>query len=107
MTHLSLQKAIHNNEAVAFTYQNILTIVEPHRLGLSAEGDITLTAWQVSGGGRVGWRHYLIDKVRGAAPTGLYFRNPRTGYNANKTTMKHILAQIKPRAEPAASYAGW
>ena len=109
MSHMYLQKAIRNNEVVAFTYLNIPMIVEPHTLGLSDDGQITLTGWKISGGSRMGWQDFLIDKIRGASPTGLYFRNPRVDYNPNKTTMKHILAHIKPRSEAAlaSSTGGW
>jgi len=101
MSHKYLQKAIHNHEVAAFTYQNVPMVVEPYTLGLSADGDITLTGWQISGSGGVGWREYLLDKIRGAAPTGLYFPNPRLGYNPNNTTMQHILARVKPLADAA------
>jgi len=106
MSHIYLQRAIRNNEVVAFTYQNIPRIVEPYTLGLNADGQITLTAWQVSGGKQVGWHDFLIDKIRGASPTGLYFRDSRAGYNPAAPTMKHVLAQFKPLGDAAVATSG-
>lgn len=101
MSHIYLQKAIHNHEVATFTYQNVSTVVEPYTLGLNADGQITLAGWQISGENGVGWRYYLIDKMRGASPTGLFFQSPRLGYNPNDPTMKHVLIQIKRLVEAA------
>ena len=95
MTHLNLQKAIQNKETVAFTYLSQLRIVEPYMIGLNEDGEITLKAWQMSGGKKTGWMDFFIDKIRGATSTGLHFEAPRAGYASSDTSMQHILTRFK------------
>ena len=94
MAQKHFKDAIQNKEIVSFTYLGVDRVVEPYLLGLNADGQITLCAWQMSGEGGSGWKDYLIDKVRNAAPTELYFRKARVDYRPNDFCLKHILAWV-------------
>jgi predicted DNA-binding transcriptional regulator YafY len=94
MAQKPLKDAIHNKEIISFTYLGVDRVVEPYLLGLNADGQITLCAWQMSDEGGSGWKDYLIDKIRNAAPTDLYFRKTRTDCRPKDFSMKHILAWV-------------
>jgi len=94
MTQKNLLRAIRDKEVISFTYLNVPRVVEPYMLGLNAEGEISLCAWELSSDGDRNWRQYLIDKIRGVSPTDLYFRKPQTDWRPSDFPMKHVLAWV-------------
>ena len=94
MTQKYLLDAIQDKQVVSFTYLGSERVVEPYVLGLNADGQITLMAWQISGAGAIGWRNYLIDKMRCAEPTEQFFSDPRTGYSPDDLPLQKALAWV-------------
>ena len=94
MTRSTLETAIRNKRVIMFTYKYSLRTVEPHLLGISNTGVLTLSAYQLLGGSGQGWRDFHIGKIHGITTTGQSFVQPRLGYNPFDTTMSQILARV-------------
>jgi predicted DNA-binding transcriptional regulator YafY len=86
--------AIAKRLAISFLYKGSQRTVEPHTLGYDRSGDLTLSAWQVSGGSGQGWRDFHIDKMRGIALTATQFSGARPGYNRNDSTLAQIICGL-------------
>ena len=89
-----LCNAIHNRSIVRFEYDSSTKTVEPHQVGYDHDGDLTLSAWQLSGGSGVDWRDFHIAKMSGLSVTGRTFAGPRPGYNPNNSKMSRILCGL-------------
>lgn len=68
--------------------------VEPHIVGYDSDGDLTLSCWQLSGGGGVGWRDFHVSKLGGLSITEQQFSGPRPGYNPNDKTLDRIVCRL-------------
>ena len=86
--------AIRNRRVVQFTYERRVRSAEPHLLGYDADGDLTLSAWQLSGGSGVGWRDFHVSKLSALSITGTTFQGPRDGYNPRDTTLARVLCRL-------------
>lgn len=85
--------AIKNKDVVRFTYSGTIRKVEPHLLGYDADGDLTLSAWQLVGTG-IGWRDFHVSKIVGLTTTGQTFLRARSGYNHNDQTLVRIVCRL-------------
>ncbi|WP_422392371.1 WYL domain-containing protein [Nitratireductor thuwali] len=79
--------AISNRHVLTFTYKGRVRTVEPHALGYDGDGDLTLCAWQLSGGSGQDFRDFHVDKLFGLAATGASFAGPRLGYSRDDKTL--------------------
>ena len=86
--------AIRSKSIITFVYDGAVRTVEPHQLGFDHDGDLTLSAWQLSGGSSVDWRDFHIANASGLTTTGRHFSGPRLGYNPNNKKMKQILCGL-------------
>ncbi|MEP1931300.1 MAG: WYL domain-containing protein [Roseibium sp.] len=77
--YAELCEAIKNRQVVSFTYEHRVRTVEPHLVGYDGDGDLTLSAWQLSGGSGVGWRDFHVSKLTGLATTGQTLPKRATG----------------------------
>lgn len=87
-------KAIAGRMVISFHYKGVNRKVEPHIVGRDGDGDLTLSAWQLSGGSGVGWRDFHISKMMGVTVTDEAFPGARPGYNPNDTTLKQVLCRL-------------
>lgn len=86
--------AISELHVISFWYDGRQRTVEPHLLGVDSDGDVTLSAWQLSGGSGEGWRDFHTDKLSELAITGQIFSGPRLGYNPNDRTLDRIICRL-------------
>lgn len=87
-------RAIQNRQVIKFLYDGAWRTVEPHQLGLDHDGDLTLSAWQLSGGSGVDWRDFHIANVSGLTTAGQNFSGPRPGYNPHNSKMSRVLCSV-------------
>ncbi len=90
----SICDAIRTRRIITFSYDGSLRRVEPHQLGYDHDGDLTLSAWQLSGGSGVDWRDFHIAKMSERTITAESFSGPRPGYNPNNKKMSRILCGL-------------
>lgn len=89
-----LCQAIANKRIVTFWYEGRMRTVEPHLVGYDSDGDLTLSAWQLSGGSGTGWRDFHVSKLSSLATTGQTFLGPRLGYNPRDETIDRVVCRI-------------
>lgn len=85
--------AIKNRTVLSFTYKGRTRTVEPHLLGYDSDGDLTLSAWQLSGTSQ-GWRDFHVSKLGGLSTTDKSFSGARAGYNPNDSTISQVVCRI-------------
>lgn len=89
-----IRQAIADRRTLEFTYNGTRRIVEPHILGYDRSGDLTLSAWQRSGGSGQGFRDFHVSKLSAPATGQEIFAGPRPGYNRFDTTMPRVLVRL-------------
>ena len=72
--------AIVQRRLLSFIYKSRRRCVEPHALGYDRDGDLTLSAWQLSGTTE-GWRDFHLSKMTGLIIEQQTFLRPRPDYN--------------------------
>lgn len=87
-------KAIATRNIMSFLYKGALRTVEPHILGYDNKGNLTLSAWQLSGGSGQSWRDYHTSMISGAVIAADHFSGPRPGYNPGDTTLSQIICRL-------------
>jgi predicted DNA-binding transcriptional regulator YafY len=86
--------AIRDRKVISFHYKGRVRTVEPHLVGYDADGDLTLSAWQLSGGSGVGFRDFHVSKLSGLTITQQSFAGARPGYNPGDKTLKRIVCRL-------------
>jgi len=94
MSHDLICRAIENREVIQFRHKGRLRTVEPHLVGYDADGDLTLSCWQLSGGSGRDWRDFHIAKLTELSTTGERFAGARPGYNPNDSTISRIVCRL-------------
>lgn len=94
MSKEAICDAIGKRSTLSFMYSGSQRTVEPHILGYDRGGDLTLSAWQVSGGSGQGWRDFHLAKMTAIVATGTQFSDSRPGYNPNDTTLDRIVCRL-------------
>lgn len=89
-----LCEAIRTRSAISFIYKGSARTVEPHLVGFDDDGDLTLSAWQLTGGSGSGWRDFHVSNMSGLSTTGEHFQGPRKGYNPNDRTIDRIVCRF-------------
>lgn len=95
-----IQRAITAKRLLRLQYEPGERVVEPHALGLSADGTVFLRAFQVEGesaqGERAGWKLFRLDRVgpsRALAMAGSFSARPE--YKKGDRAMKGgIIAEL-------------
>lgn len=91
-------KAIQKKQIISFWYAGSTPstrTVEPHLLGFAQGGsELTLSAWQLSGGTRSGWRDFHVAGISNLSITDRVFQKPRSDYNPRDSTMSPIICRL-------------
>jgi hypothetical protein len=90
--------AIAARRLLAFSYEGLERIVEPHRCGHNTAGHDALLAWLVRGysesGAGPGWRTYLLTEMSDIRALSETFASARPGYNPNDGSMQLVYCQL-------------
>jgi hypothetical protein len=86
--------AIQQRRIITFVYKNALRTVEPHLLGYDKKNNLTLSAWQLSGGSGQSFRAFHLNLLSGVSVTDNEFSDARQGYNPNDQTMTRIICRL-------------
>ena len=90
----AISGAISRRHVISFSYDGRQRVVEPHLVGIDRDGEMTLIAWQLSGGNGEGWREFHADKLSGLSTTGKRFSDARPGYNPNDPKLDRIICRL-------------
>ncbi len=93
MSQQTICAAIRDKKCLRFRYKNEVRVVEPHLLGYDSDGDLTLSAWQVSGT-RPDWRDFHVAKISGLTTTEQNVLKPRQGYNPRDETIDRVVCRL-------------
>lgn len=85
--------AIRNKQILTFSYKGSRRTVEPHLLGYDRDGDLTLSARQLSGTG-IGWRDFHVSRLSGLSTTEETFLASRAGYDGRDKTIKRVVCRL-------------
>ena len=86
--------AVRDRRIISFSYKGTIRTVEPHLVGHDSDGDLTLSAWQLSGGSGQGFRDFHVRKLSGLTITQRSFAGPRPGYNPNDSTLERVVCRL-------------
>jgi predicted DNA-binding transcriptional regulator YafY len=86
--------AIRRRRVLSFGYKGSIRTVEPHALGYDGDGDLTLSAWQLSGGSGQDFRDFHVRNLSGLSVTEASFAGPRLGYRRHDKTLSRIVCQL-------------
>jgi predicted DNA-binding transcriptional regulator YafY len=86
--------AIEQRCCLSFSYKGKMRTVEPHLLGYDNDGDLTLSAWQLSGGSGQNFRDFHVSKLSGLSISQSNFSGARQGYNPNDKTIRQIVCRL-------------
>lgn len=87
-------QAIADRRTLTFTYKGTHRVVEPHLVGYDGDGDLTLSAWQLSGGSGQGFRDFHLSKLTALATGQHTFAGPRPGYNRWDKTIDRVVCRL-------------
>ena len=87
-----LAEAIRNRNVIELDYPPGLRTIEPHAVGISADGNGLLRAYQTGGASRSGehehWKLFRLDRITWLNVTDRTFSGPRPGYKKGDKAMK-------------------
>lgn len=86
-------KAIWEARLLSFTYKGASRWVEPHAYGRQANGNDSLSAWQLGGGSGEGFRLFLLSELQNLT-LGDPFDGPRPDYRKRDKRFVHIYAEL-------------
>lgn len=89
-----LCRAIESRSVITFSYKGVQRVVEPHLLGFDSDGDLTLSAWQVSGSAPAVWRDFHVSRMGPVNLTGQTFTTPRPGFNRGDETIDRVVCRL-------------
>lgn len=102
--------AITRRSLIMFEYDDLIRVVEPHRVGINSAGHAMLSGWLRAGYSRSdpggGWRNYLLSDLRALQVLDAPFAGTRPGYSAHDARMREVLCQLTPTAVEAAPAEG-
>ena len=94
-------EAIRSKRLIAFDYNGVRRVVEPHTYGLDKWQRKVLCAFQIEASGRIeasggsdGWRTFVMAKASQLRLDPRRFEQPRPGYQLNDGAFTQILAQL-------------
>ncbi len=87
-------EAIRDKRVLRFIYNAKVRTAEPHALGYDRDGDLTLSAWLLTGTKPAGWRDFHVAKLSGLTITDARFERPRPGYTPNDSTLERIVCRL-------------
>ncbi len=90
----TITEAIRDRRVLRFVYSGKIRTAEPHALGYDRDGDLTLSAWLLTGTKPAGWRDFHLAKLTGLTITDARFEQPRPGYNPDDSTLERIVCRL-------------
>lgn len=92
-----LTQAITNRQTLAFVYDDMLRIVEPHAVGYTSKGKPVLRGFQPDGDTQrgLGWKLFSVDKIANLTVLDQTFAGPREGYKMGDKQIARIMAQLE------------
>jgi predicted DNA-binding transcriptional regulator YafY len=93
-----VKKAIRHRKILSFRYDGYPRVVEPHCLGYTDRGNLSLRAYQTEGSGKTrvpDWKLFETSKIRDLEVTGDRFNNPRSGYSPNDRDLSPIIEDLR------------
>jgi hypothetical protein len=92
-----LEQAIKNQICMKIIYNGGERIIEPHCLGISSTGKLSLRCWQRSGFSRkhepTAWKFMTVNKIEYTQILEITF-TPHKEYRRGDKMMKEIICQI-------------
>jgi hypothetical protein len=89
----TITDAINRKRMLHLDYHGTSRTVMPHILGHAGTGQLSLSAYQVSGTGH-GWRMFHLDDTSKVEITGKGFGRPRHDYNPDDPAFDEIVARL-------------
>ena len=91
-----LTAAVEDRCTLAFVYDDLVRIVEPHAVGFTSKGKLVLRGFQPDGDTQrgLGWKLFTADKIQNLT-TLSPFDGPREGYKMGDKQIATILAQLE------------
>jgi hypothetical protein len=89
-----IREGIERMQVVEFRYKGSFRSAEPHTLGYSRRGMLTLCAWQLTGGSGEAWRDFHVELMQDVTLKSEHFDGPRPGYNPCPTTLTNLICTI-------------
>lgn len=92
-----LKTAVENRQLLAFTYDGLPRLVEPHAVGTNRKGQMVMRAWQLAGESATvvaGWKLFTLEKATNLQLVALPSSAPRSGYKTGDKAMLAILAEL-------------
>ena len=89
----TITDAIKRKHMLHLDYHGTPRTVMPHILGYAGTGQLSLSAYQVSGTGN-GWRMFHLDEASNVEITGKGFSRPRHDYNPDDPVFDEIVARL-------------
>ena len=88
-----IDEAIERKRMLHLDYHGTARTVMPHILGYAGTGQLSLSAYQISGTGN-GWRMFHLDETSKVDIAGKGFGRPRHDYNADDPAFDEIIARL-------------
>lgn len=93
-----LKEAIGERKVVTFIYDGFPREVEPFLIGDTTSMNAAMRGFQIGGGSKsgnpVGWRLFLLERIRNLSVTETHFSGVRPGYNPSDKAMCRIFVHI-------------
>lgn len=99
-----LAQAVAERKLLAFSYDGLNRLVEPHAVGLNKSGLMVMRAWQLAGESATvvaGWKLFTLEKATNMSVVDLPSQAPRPGYKAGDKGIATIVAELPELAEAA------
>jgi len=91
-----LKAAIKSNKIVAFEYNGLPRVVEPHLIGITEGGKYVLKAfetWTFDSSNRPTWKFFSLSKVKDLVIMGKSF-DTRLDFEKNSVNIGKVILQI-------------
>lgn len=97
MNESQLAEAIRSKSVVRFTYSHKQRVVHPHSLGYDRDGDLTLSAWEISPGderSQPKWKRYHVAKITSLSIGPDKFVRARPDYKGPPSDLERVIARL-------------
>lgn len=91
-----LKKAILDQKVIKFTFRGQECVVEPHAVGIGHDGNLTISAYQVSGPTQIPdfrWLYKRVEELKNIQVMSTSF-TPRNDHSSRDVRFQKIIAAI-------------
>lgn len=91
-----IREAVLGRNLLSFRYDGENRLVEPHALGLTGKGNLSMRGYQPAGGTHreLGWKLFTVTKIEDLTVLPLTFEHARPGYALNDKQLPQLIAQV-------------